>query len=249
MPTRPTVGGHQAPQWLLETLRNLENSLRRLEEIVNSLRRNENINRGVSTTGTPVAVDGLLQITVDDGPPAVNVKKLNFESSDALSISKKENVLTGQLTLTPTVNLPTTTPTYAICTGYDVGESWDYWGYYPFPSDFTARADCYYNWEATLTFVPITNNSHVYIAMDLGDAFYGAGAFFNGNHTAQQELNGILYPMEITGLHQNVCNTVIVKGVTVAYDLAGVTYPFRLYVWSNHQMSVVGTLKLEQAYP
>jgi hypothetical protein len=111
MPIRPTMGGVQAPQWLLETIRNIEQNIRRLEESINSLKRGEPLaptpalkdttsgdNSGGSG-GNSSSWNGNLGISVNNMPVSTNARFLNFKSGTGLSITKK-NYLSGQVDLT-----------------------------------------------------------------------------------------------------------------------------------------------------
>lgn len=112
MPIRPTMGGFQAPQWLMETIRNLEQSIRRLEESINSLKRGETLSPTPRTQDVPTSTttggggsggawNGGLGISINSQPATANAKLLNLKSGAGISLAKATDV-TGLVDITVT---------------------------------------------------------------------------------------------------------------------------------------------------
>ena len=110
MPIRPTMGGFQAPQWLMETIRNLEQSIRRLEESINSLKRGETLSPTPRTQDVPTSTttggggsggawNGGLGISINSQPATANAKLLNLKSGAGIALAKATDV-TGQVDIT-----------------------------------------------------------------------------------------------------------------------------------------------------
>lgn len=106
MPTRPTMGGFQAPQWLMETIRNLEQSIRRLEESINSIRRGETVSVRKTIADKPadtvadntapknVELSNKVQVCVNNTSGVPLGKTLNFISGQNIALQSVYNPLT-----------------------------------------------------------------------------------------------------------------------------------------------------------
>lgn len=117
MPIRPTVGGFQAPQWLMETIRHIENNVRRLEEAINALKRGETLSPSPQVKDVPTADssggggtggswNGGIGVSVNSLPASANAKLLNFKSGTGVSLGKSVNNITGQVDVTMTNSAP-----------------------------------------------------------------------------------------------------------------------------------------------
>ena len=94
MPIRPTTGGHGAPQWLLDSLRTQERTIRDLTSAINQLRRGESLAprtwSGKSTKDTTkhgaaqrVGVNSNDSLTVHTSEGGLtNVNQLNIDNGD-----------------------------------------------------------------------------------------------------------------------------------------------------------------------